>query len=62
MESIISHYKNGSAVDVVGHKQQSYQKGIIGITADCTWYEPLRPNSASDKQAAQESLEGFLGW
>jgi len=41
---------------------QAAQKGVIGITTDCTWYAPLDENSVSDQKASQDSIEGYLGW
>jgi beta-galactosidase len=37
------------------------QKGRIGITNNCDWREPLT-DSQADKEAAQRSLEFYLGW
>jgi len=52
---------HGKAVDVYRRKFQTHQKGIIGITNNCDWREPLT-DSEKDRQAAQRSLEFFLGW
>jgi len=49
------------AVNEYREKFQSQQNGIIGITNNCDWREPLT-QSDSDKQAAQRALEFFLGW
>jgi beta-galactosidase len=52
---------HAQAVDVYREKYQPKQKGRIGITNNCDWREP-RTDSEKDKQAAQRSLEFFLGW
>jgi beta-galactosidase len=49
------------AVDEYRKKFQSQQNGIIGITNNSDWREPLT-QSENDKQAAQRALEFFLGW
>ncbi len=38
-----------------------HQQGLIGITNNCDWREPLT-KSMEDKAAAQRALEFFLGW
>ena len=40
---------------------KNVQKGIIGITNNCDWREPLT-SSEDDKQAALRSLSFYLGW
>ncbi len=40
---------------------QPSQHGIIGITNNCDWREPLT-DSEEDRQAAEVALEFFLGW
>lgn len=52
---------HGKAVHIYRTKYQSTQKGQIGINNNCDWREPLT-NSKADKEAAQRSLEFFLGW
>ena len=37
------------------------QKGMIGITNNCDWREPLT-DKPEDKDAAQRALEFYLGW
>jgi hypothetical protein len=43
------------------HLLQDEQKGLIGITADSPWYEPLT-DSSQDREAAQFGIEDFIGW
>ncbi|NRA38011.1 MAG: beta-glucosidase [Planctomycetes bacterium] len=52
---------HGRAVDVYRQKYQGSQQGVIGITNNCDWREPLT-DSQADKDAAQRALEFFLGW
>ena len=52
---------HGETVDRYRCKFQDRQKGIIGISNNCDWREPLS-NSSEDVEAAQRSLEYFLGW
>lgn len=52
---------HAKAVDVYRKKYQSIQKGVIGITNNCDWREPLT-NSENDKLAAERALEFFLAW
>ncbi|MDH3252024.1 MAG: GH1 family beta-glucosidase, partial [Ignavibacteria bacterium] len=52
---------HGKAVDIYRRTFQNTQKGIIGMTNNCDWREPLT-DSKSDKMAAQRALEFFLGW
>lgn len=42
-------------------KFRASQKGVIGITNNCDWREPLT-NSTADIEAAQRGLEFYLGW
>lgn len=49
------------AVDTYRQKYLSEQKGVIGITNNCDWREPLT-NAPADQEAAQRALEFFLGW
>ena len=39
----------------------SHQQGMIGITNNCDWREPLT-DDPKDKEAAQRALLFFLGW
>ncbi len=55
---LLAHAK---AVDVYRTQFQAEQGGLIGITNNCDWREPLS-DSAQDKAAAQRALEFFLGW
>ncbi len=52
---------HGKAVRLYRERYRSIQKGNIGITNNCDWREPLS-DSKSDKDAAQRSLEFFIGW
>ncbi len=49
------------AVEKYRSQFQTSQKGVIGITNNCDWREPLTDSDA-DKAAAQRALEFFLGW
>ncbi|MBX2849616.1 MAG: beta-glucosidase [Acidiferrobacterales bacterium] len=55
---LIAHAK---AVQAYRTNYQKKQGGIIGITNNCDWREPLT-DSPQDKAAAQRALEFFLGW
>ncbi|KAG0622012.1 hypothetical protein M758_3G065000 [Ceratodon purpureus] len=62
---IVSHHallSHAHTVDMYRKEFKDAQKGVIGITTDCTWYTPLNSSSNSDQRAAQEAIEGFLGW
>ncbi len=48
-------------VDVYRREFQATQGGVIGITNNCDWHEPLT-DSAEDRAAAQRALEFSLGW
>jgi beta-galactosidase len=52
---------HAKAVDTYRTKYQDTQKGMICITNNCDWREPLT-DTVADQQAAQRSLEFFLGW
>ncbi len=52
---------HGKAVQLYRTKYQPTQAGQIGITNNCDWREPLT-DSTVDTEAAQRSLEFFLGW
>jgi len=52
---------HAEAVDVYRKKFQTSQKGLIGISNNCDWREPLT-NSQEDCEAAQKALEFFLAW
>ncbi len=52
---------HGKAVKLYREKYQAKQNGQIGITNNCDWREPLT-DSQEDKDAAQRSLEFFMGW
>jgi beta-galactosidase len=52
---------HGRAVDVYRREFQEKQGGVIGITNNCDWREPLS-DSAEDGAAAERALEFFLGW
>ncbi|MDQ8204278.1 GH1 family beta-glucosidase [Pelagicoccus sp. SDUM812003] len=48
-------------VDLYRREFQDTQKGVIGITNNCDWREPLT-DDPKDIEAAQRGLEFFLGW
>ena len=52
---------HGRAVDLYRRQFQGGQKGIIGMTNNCDWREPLT-DSEQDRKAAERALEFFLGW
>jgi beta-glucosidase len=49
------------AVDLYRRKFQPRQQGMIGLVNNCDWREP-RTDAPRDREAAQRSLEFFLGW
>lgn len=55
---LLAHAK---AVKIYREKFQATQKGVIGITNNCDWREPLT-DSAEDKAAAERALDFFIGW
>ena len=55
---LIAHAK---AVKLYREKYQQTQKGIIGITNNCDWREPLT-DKPEDIEAAQRALEFFVSW
>ncbi|MCB0657526.1 MAG: beta-glucosidase [Saprospiraceae bacterium] len=52
---------HAQAVERYRSKYQPSQGGVIGITNNCDWREPLT-TSHQDRLAAQRALEFFLGW
>ncbi|MEZ4896490.1 MAG: GH1 family beta-glucosidase [Saprospiraceae bacterium] len=52
---------HAQAVERYRSKYQPSQGGVIGITNNCDWREPLT-TSPQDRLAAQRALEFFLGW
>ncbi len=52
---------HGKIVDIYRRQFQDKQNGVIGITNNCDWREP-KTDKAQDREAAQRSLEFFLGW
>lgn len=62
---LVSHHAllaHAHTVHLYRKEFQIAQKGVIGITANCIWYDPLDGNSISDQKASQDSIEGYLGW
>ncbi|SFZ93547.1 beta-glucosidase/beta-glucosidase [Flaviramulus basaltis] len=60
---LAGHYlilAHGKAVNIYRSKYK-HQNGLIGITNNCDWREPLT-NSKEDKDAAERALEFFLAW
>lgn len=55
---LLGHAK---AVDRYRRKFKGEQGGVVGITNNCDWREPLT-DSAADIAAAQRALEFDLGW
>jgi len=55
---LLAHAK---AVSVYRQQFQAKQGGLIGISNNCDWREPLTSGS-EDRAAAQRALEFFLGW
>ncbi len=49
------------AVDAYRREFRDEQEGVIGITNNCDWREPLS-DTLEDRAAAQTALEFFLGW
>ena len=52
---------HGRAVDRYRRKYQAKQGGVIGMTNNCDWREPLT-DSEEDRAAAERALAFFLGW
>eukprot|EP00249_Psilotum_nudum_P002600 c15718_g1_i3 orf=465-1820(-) len=52
---------HAAAVDLYNQKFKAQQGGIIGISVDSLWYEPLT-SSLEDIDAAQRSLEFQISW
>lgn len=55
---LLAHAK---AVNLYRTKYKQKQGGVIGITNNCDWREPLT-DKPEDKAAAQRALDFFLGW
>ncbi|KAH7439491.1 hypothetical protein KP509_04G064400 [Ceratopteris richardii] len=53
---------HASAVALYKAKYQAPQHGLIGITLDSRWYEPLNEASVDDKEASRRALDFHLGW
>ncbi|KAH7426036.1 hypothetical protein KP509_11G082200 [Ceratopteris richardii] len=52
---------HAAAVDIYNKKYKADQGGVIGITVDGEWAEPLT-DSDDDKEAAQRRMEFQIGW
>ena len=52
---------HAEAVETYRQKYQTLQKGVIGITNNCDWREPVNED-AVNIEAAERALEFFLGW
>ncbi len=52
---------HGKAVNTYRQHFQKAQNGLIGISNNCDWREPMT-DKQEDIDAAQRSLEFFLGW
>ncbi len=52
---------HGRAYRLYDREFRQTQKGVIGITNNCDWREPLT-SSQKDKDAAQRALEFYFGW
>ncbi|KAG0583249.1 hypothetical protein M758_3G122500 [Ceratodon purpureus] len=52
---------HAAAVDVYKKKFKAVQGGVVGISVDAEWAEPLN-DSAADKEAAERHLLFQLGW
>lgn len=52
---------HAAAVDVYRKKFNATQGGVVGITVDAEWAEPMT-SSAADKEAAEQHLLFQLGW
>ncbi|XP_031475967.1 beta-glucosidase 4 isoform X1 [Nymphaea colorata] len=55
---LLAHAK---AVDVYRKKFKDTQGGVVGMSVDCEWSEPLT-DDLIDKAAAQRRLDFHLGW
>jgi len=52
---------HGAAVAVYRREFQAAQGGVIGISNNCDWREPLT-DSPADRAAAERALEFYLAW
>ena len=52
---------HGRAVDIYRLRYKAKQNGVIGITNNCDWREPLT-DTLRDRTAATTALEFYLGW
>jgi len=52
---------HAKAVDIYRERYQGLQKGLIGMSNNCDWREPLT-DTLEDRAAATTALEFFLGW
>ncbi|CAG5121823.1 unnamed protein product [Candidula unifasciata] len=43
-------------------KFKASQKGQVGITLNCDWYDPEDPSKQSDIEAADRAIQFFIGW
>ncbi|MCO5585834.1 hypothetical protein L7F22_039767 [Adiantum nelumboides] len=62
---IVAHYvllAHASVVALYKEIYQAQQGGIIGITIDSRWYEPLNATNEEDKKASKRALDFQLGW
>jgi len=56
---LLSH---SEAVQIYRHEFGRQQGGVIGITLNADWRQPLDPGSEEDVQAAKHALDFTLGW
>ncbi|MCO5605293.1 hypothetical protein L7F22_059475 [Adiantum nelumboides] len=62
---IVAHHvllTHASVVALYKEKYQAQQGGIIGISLDSRWYEPLDGSNKEDKEASKRALDFHLGW
>ncbi|KAK6140718.1 hypothetical protein DH2020_025536 [Rehmannia glutinosa] len=53
---------HAAAVQSYRNKFKEHQKGKIGITLVCHWFEPFDDTNVEDKKASKRALDFMLGW
>ncbi|KAL9296518.1 hypothetical protein ACSQ67_022414 [Phaseolus vulgaris] len=61
---LVSHHQllaHAAAVNVYKTKYEKMQNGLIGITLNFVWYEPLSENKL-DREATERAIDFMFGW